>query len=195
MNKIVFTLIFLFSIQSFATSVTPPQQPSPFQKCGQKGTIETRINDCSTQCTFKVNDKNFQWQLVTKTRYGYEIWYDETNRKIWSETSPSMSDYMGAISVCEQNSRRDDFKGNIWGRWELASRRDFENSLNTGIKNCTRNFIDQYWTYYSQFDGVIYDGIIDRFYSTDKRKYYKFRCSMYYNSQLNEEKSKLMANE
>lgn len=157
-----------------------------FKKCGQEGTVKQRIMDCNTKCVHK--NKNI-WKLVTKTRFGYEVWYDTTTRQVWSETSSSMSDYIGAINVCTDRGRRDDFKGGIWGAWELANRWSYERSISAGISSCARNFADLYWTYYSQFDGVIYDGIIDEYYGADKRKYYKFRCVLNYSESLTSNKT------
>jgi hypothetical protein len=71
-------------------------RPNHKRVCGVEGTLNERIESCS----YVQVSGSLGLYLVTRTKEGKEVWFDETNRLLWSDRLPSYMDFETAKRAC-----------------------------------------------------------------------------------------------
>lgn len=143
------------------------------QPCGVKGNIKERIQDCRQS-----SGVNNEFQLVTRTAEGFEIYQGLRTGVIWSaDLREGELNYLDnkVGTICGTN--RPEF-GGISGNWILPPVQRYIQALKYGIQEGLPEIKDRYyWTSTSHSFYVnsryIFEG--DKAYKADRNGNYKFR--------------------
>lgn len=149
-NKFIADLLF---------DLTPYARPA----CGLSGDIEFRIKSCSRSQLVDAH----QWDLVTRTDAGTEVWRDPVTKFLWGTESTRKMGHMQAIEYC-MDKRSLLERGNLGDRhWELPSLDDYRRADVHGIGTLFLD-LNQMWNWTSTFKQND-KAVSVRFYQKDSR--------------------------
>lgn len=114
-------------------------RPNNKMVCGVQGTLEERIESCSY-----VNIDRFGFPLVSRTKEGFEVWYDRQARILWSDRLTETMNFEKAIGACEAIRDVQGLPDNL--HWELPALEDYSQPqiLINALPNMTR-YGQSYW--------------------------------------------------
>lgn len=139
--------------------LTPDSKPS----CGLTGDIATRIKSCSKK---KVVDAH-EWNLVTRTDIGTEVWQDPANHYLWGSQSHKKMGHAQALEYCMSGQSAYERGNLITLQWELPSIRDYRDADIHGIGTLFPE-LNHLWNWTSTFKSTD-KAISVRFYQKDSR--------------------------
>jgi hypothetical protein len=96
------------------------------KNCGETGTLEERIKDCSAQ----PKSKSGNFVLVVRTTAGKEVWKDTKNKQLWSDRQGVLK-HSSAQIICDHGGN-----ANIAGlkfKWRLPDAYDYEDAAKNGL--------------------------------------------------------------
>lgn len=164
--KILSTTLFVFStcMTTAVWAATP---------CGSRGTVDQRIADCNES-----SGEEGEFQLVSRTREGAEIYMGYHTGVIWSADLPGPVSFSGedVEDICERN--HPEFGGLDHLQWKLPPVERYIQALKFGIQSSLPGVGERdYWT--STSDGFyvqsryIFEGSEE--YKKDSHGKYTFR--------------------
>lgn len=121
--------------QKIIDQLVSETKPSGSRICGDVGSIESRIADCS------FSEGNFA--LVTRTEKGYVVYKDLQSGLIWSDRLPSTMNHYEALKACKTDLPE---TGGISGvTWRLPSIEDYKESDTNGMRWVLPNMHNHSW--------------------------------------------------
>ncbi|MCM0604750.1 MAG: hypothetical protein KA715_01530 [Xanthomonadaceae bacterium] len=149
-NKFISDLLF---------ELTPSAKPA----CGLNGDIDFRIKSCSKK---KVVDAH-EWNLVTRTLGGNEVWQDPATHILWGSQSHKKMGHLQAIDYCMDKSSLNE-RGNLSElTWELPAITDYRAADVHGVGTLFTD-LNRVWNWTSTFKTTD-KAIAVRFYQKDSR--------------------------
>jgi hypothetical protein len=117
--------------------------------CGLKGSVEERIESCSTH----YNSKKENFVLVARTENFKEVYKELSLKLLWSDRLPNKMNHLLAETAC--NSSLEEVAGITDVTWELPSIDQYENSVEGGIRRVLPDMVHWFWSstrYYREHD-------------------------------------------
>ncbi len=108
------------------------------QSCGESGTIEERMMDCSTMS----DSKKGNFVLVTKTKDSKEIYKDMKSGLIWGDRLPNKMDHFEAEKACNDQLAE---VGGIKASWRLPTKEEFEEAEKNGVISSLPNMKNRWF--------------------------------------------------
>ena len=142
--------------------------------CGKKGTLKERIAQCQTTCSHK----DHRWNLVAKLHDGFEAWYHEPTRTVWSDSSPYMANYFQANHICEYKMQflEEELSDEVF--WKLPTKKNWKAAYGHGFEYCAPRTKQAFWVKRSRSHGfrVIHGQHHKQFSPQNPRARHYFRC-------------------
>jgi hypothetical protein len=109
-------------------------------ECGLNGSVQARIQDCSSQPFSSVGN----YVLVTRTAAKIEVYKDTRSGLIWSDVLADEMSQVKAFSMCRSNPLEG---GNISElNYRLPSLKDYKQAADNGILTSLPNMRLRFWT-------------------------------------------------
>ncbi len=102
--------------------------------CGQNGTLEERIKDCSLEKVVKgLNGRLYTWRLVSRSEKAREVWQDVASRLLWGDIGKANINCLKAKIVFCESDKAIEAGANIPTKWHLPNIRIIKEAQSHGM--------------------------------------------------------------
>jgi hypothetical protein len=108
--------------------------------CGNTGSVEERIKDCTKLPNAEVITKvGKKWNLVARSADGKEVWRDATTKLVWGDTLDEKMSSFDAHKSCSDKKYENSRAGIESVEWSLPTSGDVERAQKNGLTEVIPN--------------------------------------------------------